>query len=95
MNLDQILNEEPLWYFDDEVPQNCKVRFTPRKTNEQSRKLVQWAESLGCQAGPFQINIGRRMIQDPMGEIVAPILPQYIGMEEAALIKELMAQIGG
>jgi hypothetical protein len=87
---------EQLWFIEDQFNTNETVELKIPKQSKTSKKtnpIKEWAEELGNQIGEFSINPKRRMIEDPMGESVMPILPHFIGSPEELVLQEIYAHL--
>jgi hypothetical protein len=87
---------EQLWFIEDQfnVFEDIKLNISKNKKIKKVNPMQDWADGLGNQIGEFNINLKRRMIEDPMGESVMPIFPHFIGAPEELVLKEIYAHLG-
>lgn len=87
---------EQLWFIEDQFTtfEDISFKLPINKKIRKSNPIQDWADSLGNQIGSFNINLKRKMIEDPMGESVMPILPQFIGAPEELVLQEIYAHLG-
>lgn len=87
---------EQLWFIEDQFNtfEDVKLKLPINKKIKKTNPIQDWADSLGNQIGEFNINLKRRMIEDPMGISIMPILPHFIGASEECILQEIYAHLG-
>ena len=87
---------EQLWFVEDQfnIYEDVKLKITQHPKSKKENQLKDWADTFGCQIGEFKINTQRKMIEDPMGLKVMPIMPHFIGASEELILQEIYAHLG-
>jgi len=87
---------EQLWFIEDQFNtfEDVKLKISNTTKIKKTNPIKDWADELGNQIGDFNINLKRRMIEDPMGESIMPIFPHFIGASEELVLREIYAHLG-
>ena len=87
---------EQLWFIEDQFNtfEDVKLKMPKNKKIKKPNPIQEWADSLGNQIGDFNINLKRRMIEDPMGVAIMPIFPHFIGTPEEFILQEIYTCLG-